>query len=112
MIGGPGGAVGGPPGMGGLNFIPASELPDYQPAFFSGAARGDAEGNLWVRTIPTKALSGGPVYDVINAKGALIDRVQVPRDRIIIGFGQGGVVYLLAREGSGTVGKLERAKIR
>ncbi|HMC57132.1 MAG TPA: hypothetical protein VKH19_18280 [Gemmatimonadaceae bacterium] len=112
MIGGPGGGVGGPPGMGGLNFVPASELPDYQPAFFAGAARGDADGNLWVRTIATKNLGGGPVYDVINTKGLLIDRVQVPKDRIIIGFGQGGVVYLLARDGNGATGKLERARIR
>ena len=104
--------MGGPPGMGGLNFVPPSELPDYQPAFFAGSARGDADGNLWVRTIPTKALPGGPVYDVINSKGVLIDRVQVPKDRSIIGFGHGGVVYLLAREGDGTVGTLERASVR
>jgi hypothetical protein len=112
MIGGPGGGAGTAPGMGGLNFVPASELPDYQPAFFAGAARADAEGNLWVRTIPTKALPGGPVYDVINAKGVLIDRVQVPKDRTIVGFGSRGAVYLLARDGNGTTGRLELAKVR
>jgi hypothetical protein len=106
--GGPGGGMG---GMGGPpNFVPPSELPDYQPPFLPGSSRADADGNLWIRTIPTKAVAGGPVYDVINGKGVLVDRVQVPKDRTIVGFGAGGVVYLLAREG--TTARLERAKAR
>jgi hypothetical protein len=110
--GGAGGGAGAGPGRAQMSFIPASELPDYQPVFFAGAARADDEGNLWVRTIPTKALAGGPVYDVINAKGALVDRVQVPAGRVIVGFGRGGVVYLANREGSGQTSTLERATIR
>ena len=93
-------------------FVAASELPDYQPPFFAGASRADREGQLWIRTIPTKALpaGGGYVYDVINSKGVLVDRVQVPKDRTIIGFAAGGIVYLAARDGSTT--KLERARVR
>jgi hypothetical protein len=112
MIGG--GAGGGPPGGGAFGgreptFVAPSELPDYQPPFFIGAARADADGHLWIRTTPTRVIAGGPVYDVINAKGELIDRVQVPKDRTIAGFGAGGVVYLLARDGATT--KLERARV-
>jgi len=113
MIGGPGGAPGGAGGMGGgreVTFVPPSELPDYQPPFFVGAARADNEGHLWIRTTPTKAISGGPVYDVIGAKGELVERVQVPKDRTIVGFGPGGIVYLLARDGTTT--KLERARVK
>ena len=107
----PGGGAGGPPQMGGnTNFVSASELPDYKPAFFAGAARADADGNLWIRTIPTKGISGGPVYDVVNGQGQLVDRVQVPKDRTIIGFGPGGIVYLAAREGNTT--KLEKARAK
>jgi hypothetical protein len=117
--GGPGG--GGPPGgaggmMGGgreMSFVSASDLPDYKPPFFSGAVRADADGYLWIRTIPTKGVAGGPVYDVINAKGELVERVQLPKDRTIVGFGAGGVVYLLVRDTSpGAPSKLEKARAR
>jgi hypothetical protein len=92
-----------------VNFVRAEELPDYKPPFFAGSVRADADGNLWVLTIPTKAVAGGSVYDVINGKGELIDRVQLPGERLIVGFGAGGIVYLAAREGATT--KLEKAKI-
>lgn len=110
----PGGAGGGgsPAMMGGRNmqFVPANELPDYQPVFFAGAARADADGNLWVRTVPTKSVPGGPVYDVINGKGELVDRVQVPAERAIVGFGKGGVVFLMSQTGPTRL--IERAMAR
>ena len=93
-----------------FNFIPANELPDYKPPFLANSTRADNEGNLWIRTIPTSAVAGGPVYDVINKKGELIDRVQVPVGRTIIGFGAGGAVYLLNRDGA--TATLEKASVR
>ena len=109
---GPGGATRatGPAPQAQLNFIPANELPDYKPPFFAGSVRADNDGNVWVRTIPTSAIAGGPVYDVINRKGELVDRVQIPVGRTIIGFGPAGAVYLLNREG--TTATLEKASIR
>ena len=92
-----------------VSFVRAEELPDYKPPFFAGSVRADGDGNLWVLTIPTKPVAGGSVYDVINGKGELIDRVQIPKDRSIVGFGKGGIVYLAAREGNTT--KLEKAQI-
>jgi hypothetical protein len=105
-----GGGPGGPGGPGGFTptFVSPSELPDYRPAFAAGAARPDAEGNIWVRT--SKYINGGPVYDVINGKGELTDRVVIPSGRTILGFGKDGSVYLLARDGA--TAKLERAKVR
>jgi hypothetical protein len=116
IMGGPPPAGGARPGEGSgarmeLLFVSPSELPDYKPAFFAGALRVDPEGNLWIRTIPTRAIPGGPVYDVVDAKGALVERVQVPANRQIVGFGPGGAVYLLAREGTGKA-TLERARVR
>ena len=114
---GGGGPGGGGPGGGGarppqpqFNFIPANELPDYKPPFFVGQMRADTEGNVWIRTIPTTAIAGGPVYDVVNRKGELVDRVQIPANRSIVGFGPGGAVYLLNREG--TTATLEKATVR
>jgi hypothetical protein len=112
-MGAPGGGGGGGAmvmGPRNMQFIPPDELPDYQPVFFAGAARADADGNLWVRTTPTKAHPGGPVYDVVDAKGVLVDRVQVPADRQVVGFGAGGIVYLLSQ--TGTSRTIERARLR
>jgi hypothetical protein len=85
-----------------------NEMPDYRPPFRQGAARGDADGNLWIRT--SKLVNGGAVYDVINDKGALIDRVVVPPGRVIAGFGPGGMVYMGVVDGSIT--RIERASVR
>jgi hypothetical protein len=116
MVMGPGAAgAAGAPGAAmpnNMNFLSASELPDYKPAFFAGSTRADADGNLWIRTIPTKAIAGGPVYDVVNSKGELVERVQVPKNRTIVGFGPGGIVYLLAREEGAANSTLEKARTR
>jgi hypothetical protein len=93
-----------------VNFVDPSELPDYKPAFFTGTVRADPRGNLWIRTIPTKAIPGGPVYDVIDRQGALVERVQIPEGRTIAGFGPGDTVYLSVREGRASY--LEKASIR
>jgi hypothetical protein len=102
--GGEGGGVrvGDAGGLPPVSFISPSELPDYRPVFGPNAARGDLDGNLWVRTTAIRAGSAaGPIYDVINEKGELVDRVQVPAGRQIVGFGKGGVVYMVAADGSG-----------
>ena len=110
---GPGGGGAGSSLNGGqpqVNFIAPSELPDYKPPFFANSVRADAEGNLWVRTIPTKQIPGGPVYDVINRDGKLVDRVQIPASRTIAGFGPDGAVYLVSRDGTSMT--FERAHAR
>jgi len=93
-----------------LTMIPASELPDYRPAFTSGSARGDLDGNLWVRTTSPVG-NNGPVYFVINRKAEVIDRVQLPAGRLVAGFGPNGMIYLAVRDADGNA-RLERATIR
>ncbi len=98
-----------------INVVSASELPDYQPPFFATSTRADADGNLWVLTIPTKPQPAGSVYDVINSAGEVIERVLVPEGRQILGFGQGGVVYLAQRAAPGAATpftKIERARVK
>ena len=100
--GGPGGQL--PP----LTMIAPSELPDYKPAFAPGSTRADADGNLWIRT--SQNVNGIPVYNVVNRSGELIDRVQLPQNRVLVGFGPGGVVYLAVRDGA--TAHLEKARVR
>jgi sugar lactone lactonase YvrE len=88
--------------------VAPSELPDYKPPFTPGSTRADADGNLWIRT--SQNLNARPVYDVINRKGELIDRVQLPQNRVLVGFGPNGVVYLAVRDG--TTAHLEKARIK
>jgi hypothetical protein len=82
-------------------------MPDYRPAFRQGAARGDADGNLWIRT--SKSVNGGTVYDVVNNKGELKDRILIPPGRVIAGWGPGGMVYMGVVDG--TITRLERARV-
>ena len=90
-----------------IKMVSPSALPDYWPPFGQGAAKADVDGNLWVRTTAKRANAvGGAIYDVIDRSGSLVDRVQVPPGRQVIGFGKGGVVYLAARDDRG--GWLER----
>lgn len=135
-IGGPGGGAapvvtrmemreGGPPGAGGapprsetrisssapsMEFVPASELPDYRPPFFAGSVRADREGNLWIRTTAAPTEAGATVWDVVDRKGALVDRVQVPGGRQVVGFGADGTVLLARIDGTNAV--LEKARLR
>ena len=92
-----------------ITFVPASELPDYKPAFARGGARADADGHVWVRLIATKPMPG-PVYDVIDGQGRLVDRVVLPPNSAVAGFGPGGVVYLGVRDSAGV--HLQRARMR
>ncbi|HEV7387362.1 MAG TPA: hypothetical protein VGN73_02000 [Gemmatimonadaceae bacterium] len=103
---------GGPEGAGRnlppLTMIAPSDLPDYKPAFAPGSTRVDTDGNLWIRT--SQNVDARPVYDVVNRKGELIDRVQLPANRVLVGFGENGAVYLAVRDG-GTA-HLERARVK
>ncbi len=105
---GPGGAGGLGAQLGNITMVSPSELPDYKPAFAPGSTRADTDGNLWIRT--SQNVDGIPVYNVINRKGELIDRVQLPKNRVLVGFGPGGIVYLAVREG--VTAHLEKARVR
>jgi hypothetical protein len=88
-------------------------LPTYMPPIANLPGGGshvfaDAEGNVWIRT--TVIADGRPVYDIVNRRGELFDRVQLPAFRTIAGFGP-GVIYMAVKDNAGAV-HLERARIR
>ena len=51
------------------------------------------------------------MYDVVNTSGELFERVQLPADRVVAGFGRGGVVYLARYDRAGKFWTLERATV-
>lgn len=77
--------------------IPLDQIADYYPAIRSGAVTADLDGNLWILpTTSTQSRNGELVYDVVNSKGELHERVRLPAGRLLVGFGNGGVVYLVS----------------
>ncbi|MEW5931672.1 MAG: hypothetical protein AB1941_29740, partial [Gemmatimonadota bacterium] len=94
-----------------VNVLPAAELPDYRPPIAAGGSvRADAEGNLWIRTVPPRPTPGGPIYDVVSRQGELVSRFQLPQGYSLVGFGRGKVVYLSMRDASGI--HLARVRLR
>jgi len=93
-------------------FGPLAAMPDYYPPIRTGAVKADADGNIWILpTTSAQSRHGGLVYDVVNRKGDVFERVEVPAGRSIAGFGRGGVVYLM--NGDRARGfTLERARIQ
>lgn len=78
-----------------IETVPASEIPDYWPAIRKGAVMADRDNHLWILpTTSAQSRAGELVYDVVNTKGELFERVRMPQGRSVAGFGSGGVVYL------------------
>ena len=86
-----------------------TELPDRFPAFEPNSTHADPDGILWIRT--TQRISGRPVYYLVNRKGTVMDRVQLPAGRTIAGFGRNHTVYLASADPAGGT-RLERARVR
>lgn len=82
-----------------LNFTTVDRMADYRAPFLRGAMLADLEGDVWVRTTIVGRKGWGAVYDVIAANGQLIDRLQLPAGRRVVGFGRRGVVVLAAGDG-------------
>jgi hypothetical protein len=83
-----------------------AELPDYLPAIVPQAARPDRRGRLWVREYTPSSTSPEQerlIYDVIDRKGNIVDRIQLPAGRAISGFGPDGAVFMTAKMGAGVV---------
>ena len=79
-----------------IEFVPLAEMLDYIPPIRASTVKADRDNHLWI--LPTTSFSatgGGPLYDVVNTQGEIVERVQLPRGRAIAGFGPGGVVYLM-----------------
>jgi hypothetical protein len=91
--------------------VPPSELPDYVPPVLrSGTMKADRAGNVWILPSTSAQAGEGLLYDVVNARGELFQRVRLPAGRALEGFGADGAVYLTSHGAGGT--RLERARLR
>ncbi|MEO7997832.1 MAG: hypothetical protein ABI852_10330 [Gemmatimonadaceae bacterium] len=93
-----------------FEFVSLDKLPDYEPPVAPGALKVDPKGNLWIVPRTSSGTTGGLLYDVVNRKGEVAERVQFPKGYALAGFGALDEVYLLRVDGK--VGFLERAKLR
>jgi hypothetical protein len=85
------------------------DLPDYYPPIRGGTVRSDPDGRVWILPTTSVLAGSGLVYDVVDEKGVLVERVQLPPMRNLVAVGAGGVVYMSAFGSGGT--RLERARI-
>jgi hypothetical protein len=101
--------AGAPPGFKftGPPVVTPDQIPDYYPALKLGSVKVDIEGNLWIPPSTSREAKGGVLYDVVNRKGDVVDRVQLPAGRAVVGFTRDAVL-LLFREGSHVF--IERAR--
>ena len=84
-----------------VDLMRAGPVADYDPPLRAGGTVADRDGNVWILPRAAKLSQHGElVYDVVNAKGELVERVRLPLGRAIAGFGAGGVVYLTSGDQS------------
>ena len=80
-----------------IEFVPLTEITDYYPPIRPGAVKADLDSNLWILpTTSARSRKGGLVYDVVNRRGELFERIEIPAGRVLAGFGRGGTVYLVS----------------
>lgn len=86
----------------------AADIGDLLAPFHPRDVWTDADDRIWVRPVSSYRAGGAAEYDVIDRRGAVVARVQLPADRALVGFGPGGAVYVSATSGSA---RLERRRI-
>ena len=91
--------------------VSATDIPDFYPPTRLGSMNLDFDGNLWIPPSASRAAHGGLLYDVVNRKGVVIERVQLPGGRAIAAFVPSGrVVLRTAADKSKVTLKLARAE--
>ena len=90
-----------------VGIVPDSEFPQFWPPVEPGSVLADLDNHIWV--LPTTSLNAanGFTYDVINKEGKIFERVQLPKGRVLAGFGPHDVVYMTHTDSKTTT--LERA---
>jgi hypothetical protein len=93
-----------------FEFLPPEKFGDFEQPVQTGAVKSDLDARLW--TLPKTSLGAkdGLLYDVINRKGEIVERVQFPAGYVLGGFGEHGVLYVIHM--NGRKGTLERTTVK
>jgi len=92
-----------------LAIVPDSEFPSFWPPIEPGSVLADLDGNLWILPTTSTNAANGFTYDVVNRKGEVFERVQLPQGHVLAGFGAHNTLYLTKT--NGTAAYLERASL-
>jgi len=90
-----------------LAIVPDSEFPSFWPPIQPGSVLADLDAHLWILPTTSTNAANGFTYDIVDRNGVIVERVQLPKDQVLVGFGPRNVVYLTKAEGKNTY--LERA---
>jgi hypothetical protein len=74
--------------------VAPSEVPDYPPPFVPRATRVDLDDRIWLLERAPIGSRAPLVYEVIDRNGQIVDRVRMPPNAAVLGFGPGESVYL------------------
>ena len=81
--------------------VVSPQMPDTLPAFVPMNAHADPRGRIWVREgigLPGP-IAGPVVYDVIDGRGQMVDRLQLEPGESLAAVGPNDVVYLEKLDG-------------
>ena len=90
--------------------VEPNELPDYYPAVRQGQVRADPEGFVWILPATSAGAKEGLLYDVVGRSGEIVERVQLPKGRTLVGFGPRRTIYM-HHVRSPTSSAIERAEV-
>jgi hypothetical protein len=85
-----------------LRIVPDSEFPSFWPPITAGSVMSDLSGHVWILPTTSTNAGNGFTYDVVNRTGEVIERVQLPKDHVLIGFGPHNTVYMTKADGQNT----------
>ena len=94
-----------------ISFTPLAEMPDYISPIRQGSVRADADNNLWILPSTSSQVGNGLLYDVVNRKGELSERVRLPAGSVLWGFGKDGVLFLGRNDAAAKTWTLQRTRV-
>lgn len=85
-----------------VSVVPDSEFPTFWPPVQAGSVMSDLDGHVWILPATSTNAAMGFTYDVVNRKGEIIERVQLPKGYVLVGFGPRNMVYMTKSDGPST----------